>query len=142
MPRFWVPEGSLAGFLGYHELGLEVVRGADFSWKLMCGAGPGDLGGSRGSASAENPGKTVPKVSSQTAFRYSAPEVLWQQTISSSVSRLWLKAVATARGSPMLDVRKRAVMTGRQEHDPNPFSQSCLQTQRCPGNCFLVPAPP
>jgi len=38
-----------------HETVLELVRGADFSWKLMCGAGPGDLGGSRGSNSAENP---------------------------------------------------------------------------------------
>ena len=46
----------------------ELVCGADFSCKLMCGAGPGDLGGARGSASAENPGKTGPKISSQTAF--------------------------------------------------------------------------
>jgi len=36
----------------------------------MCGAGPGDLGGSRGSASAENPEKTGLKISSITAFRY------------------------------------------------------------------------
>jgi len=36
----------------------------------MCGAGPGDLGGLRGSVSAENHGKTGPKVFSQTAFRY------------------------------------------------------------------------
>ena len=68
----WVPEGSLAGFFGCRETALELVRGADFSWELMCRGGPGDLGGSRGSASAENPGKTGPKISSQTAFRYPA----------------------------------------------------------------------
>ena len=48
----------------------ELVCGADFSCKLMCGAGPGDQGGSRGSDSAENHRKTGPKISSQTAFRY------------------------------------------------------------------------
>ena len=46
----WVPEGSLAGFFGCHEIALELICGAGFAWKLMCGAGPGDLGGSRGSA--------------------------------------------------------------------------------------------
>ena len=66
----WVLEGSLAGFLGCHKIALEWVCGADFSWKLMCVAGPGDLGGSRGPASAENPGKTRPKISGQIAFRY------------------------------------------------------------------------
>jgi len=40
---------------------LELVCGADFSWTLMCGAGPANLGGSRGSASAENHGKIGPK---------------------------------------------------------------------------------
>ena len=35
-------------FLGCHDMALELVRGAGFSWKLMCGAGPGDLGGVRG----------------------------------------------------------------------------------------------
>ena len=69
-PIFWVPEGNLAGFCVRHHLALESVCGADFSWKVMCGAGPGDLGGSRGSASTENPKKTGPKISSQTAFRY------------------------------------------------------------------------
>jgi len=69
-PIFWVPEGSLAGFCVRHHLALESVCGADFSWKVMCGAGPGDLGGSRGSASTENPKKTGPKISSQTALRY------------------------------------------------------------------------
>ena len=68
----WVPEGGLAGFFGYREIALELVRFADFSCILMCGAGPGDLGGSRGSASAENPRTTGPKISSQTAFRYPA----------------------------------------------------------------------
>jgi len=38
----------------------------------MCGDGPGDLGVSRGSASAENHWKAGPKMSSQTAFRYPA----------------------------------------------------------------------
>ena len=52
------------------ETALEWVCGADFSWKLMCGKGPGDLEESRGSLSAENPKKTGPKISSQTAFRY------------------------------------------------------------------------
>ena len=36
------------------EMALELVSGADYSWKLKCGAGPGDLGVSRGSASAKN----------------------------------------------------------------------------------------
>jgi len=36
----------------------------------MCGAGPGGLGGYRWLGSAENSGKTVPKLSSQTAFRH------------------------------------------------------------------------
>jgi len=53
----WVPEGSLAGFDGWRKMALEWVSGADFSCTLMCGAGPGDLGGSRGSVSAQNPGK-------------------------------------------------------------------------------------
>ena len=66
----WVHEGSLAGFLGYREMALELVCGADFSLKWMCGAGPSDLGRSRGPVSAENPRKTGPKISSQTAFRY------------------------------------------------------------------------
>ena len=66
-----VPESSLTGFLGYRDMALELVCGADFSCcKLMCGPGPGDLGGSRGSVSAKISGKTAPKLSSQTAFRY------------------------------------------------------------------------
>jgi len=52
------------------ETALELACGADFSRNLMCGAGPGDLEGSRGCVSAENPGKTGLKISSQTAFRY------------------------------------------------------------------------
>jgi len=32
-----------------NETALELVSGADFSCILMCGAGPGDLGRSRGS---------------------------------------------------------------------------------------------
>ena len=50
--------GSLAGFAGYRDMALESVCVADFSCKLVCGAGPGDLGWSRGSTSAENPRKT------------------------------------------------------------------------------------
>ena len=46
-------QGSPAGFSLRHEIALEFVSGADFSCKLMCGAGPGDLRGSRGSTSAE-----------------------------------------------------------------------------------------
>jgi len=62
----WVPEGNLAGLLGRNETALHLVRGADFSWKLMCGAGPSDLGG---------PGVGFGRESredrpSQTAFRY------------------------------------------------------------------------
>ena len=33
------------------------ICGADFSWTLICGAGPGYLGGSRGSISTENGGE-------------------------------------------------------------------------------------
>ena len=44
----WLPEGSLAGSCWFHEMALELVCGADFSCKLMCGAGPGDLGGPGG----------------------------------------------------------------------------------------------
>jgi len=55
LPRFfysaWVPERSLAGFFGCRDIALELVCGADFSLKLTCGAGPGDLGGSRGADS-------------------------------------------------------------------------------------------
>jgi len=50
-------EGSLAEFFVRRHLTLELVCGADFSWKLMCGAGPGGLGGSRGPVTAENAGK-------------------------------------------------------------------------------------
>ena len=39
---------------------LELVCEVDFSGSLMCGAGPGDLGGSRGSDSAEKPGRKSP----------------------------------------------------------------------------------
>jgi len=53
-------------------MALELVCGAGFSCELMCGAGPGDLRGSRGSVSAENPGRTGPKISSHIAFRYPA----------------------------------------------------------------------
>ena len=42
-----VLEGSLAFFFWRREIALEVACGADFSWKLMRGEGPGDLGGSR-----------------------------------------------------------------------------------------------
>ena len=52
------------------HLALELVCGADFPCKLMCGAGPGDLGGSRGSISAGNPMKTGLKIYSHTACRY------------------------------------------------------------------------
>ena len=52
-----------------HHWALELVSGAGFSFKLMCGAGPGDLGGSWGSASAEDPRKTEPKISNQAAFK-------------------------------------------------------------------------
>ena len=51
---------SLAGFFVCHESAFELVCGADFSWKLMCGEGPGDLEGSRGSDPAVNPRKTGP----------------------------------------------------------------------------------
>ena len=39
---------SLAGFFVRRHLALELVRGVDFPCKLMCGAGPGDLGGPEG----------------------------------------------------------------------------------------------
>jgi len=64
----WVLEGSLAGFLVRHDMALELVCGADFSWKLMCRADPGDLGAPRGSDSAGTRGKTGPRISSQTAL--------------------------------------------------------------------------
>ena len=70
----WVPEVSLAGFFGGRHLALELVCGADFSCKLMCGAGPGDLGGSPGSGSAENRWKTGRTIFGQAAFRYPASE--------------------------------------------------------------------
>ena len=68
----WVSEGSLGGFLVRHHLALGLVSGADFLWKLMSGAGPGDLGGSCGSDSAENRRNAGPEISSQTAFRLPA----------------------------------------------------------------------
>ena len=68
----WVPEGSVAGFFVRRHLALELVCGADCSCILMCRAGPGDLEGSRGLISAQNPWKTGPKISSQTAFRHPA----------------------------------------------------------------------
>ena len=36
----WVPEGSLAGFVGCREMAVDLVRGADFSRKLTCGRAP------------------------------------------------------------------------------------------------------
>ena len=83
---FWVLEGSLAGFPSRRERALDLACGADFSCKLMCGAGP-DLGESRGSASAENPGKTGPKISSQTAFRY--PVFFWDVEPAFSAERVF-----------------------------------------------------
>jgi len=59
----WLPGGSLAGFFGCREIALELVCGADFSCKLMCGAGPGDLGGSGGRFRPEiqaKPGRRSP----------------------------------------------------------------------------------
>ncbi len=41
----WITEGSLAEFVVRHHLAVELVCGADSSWKLMCGEGPGDLVG-------------------------------------------------------------------------------------------------
>jgi len=60
----WVPEGSLAGVVVRCHLALELACGLDFSRRLMCGAGPGDLGGPRGSALAENK-KTARKSSAR-----------------------------------------------------------------------------
>jgi len=62
--------GQSGGFLVRHETASKLVCGAVFSCKLMCREGPGDLGGSRVSVSAETPGKAGPKISSQTASRY------------------------------------------------------------------------
>ena len=45
-------------FFVRHHLALGLVCGAHFSWKLMCGAGPGDLGWSPGVGFGRNPGKT------------------------------------------------------------------------------------
>jgi len=80
LSRGWVPEGSLAGFFGCRIMAVELVCKADFSCKLICGAGPGDLEGSRGSISIENPGKTGPKISSQTAFKYPGMGVSFSKT--------------------------------------------------------------
>ena len=44
-------------FLGCREMALELVCGADFSWKLMCRAGPGDLRGPGGRLRPKSPGK-------------------------------------------------------------------------------------
>ena len=72
--KMWAPEGSLAGFFVRRGLALELVCGPDFSWKLTCGAGPGDLGGGPGGRLRPKiQEKTDPKISSQTAFRYPAP---------------------------------------------------------------------
>ena len=46
--NFWVPEGSLAGFVFVATLPEHWARGADVSCKLSCKAGPGDSGRSRG----------------------------------------------------------------------------------------------
>ena len=48
---------SLAGFFARHHLALKLFSGTDFWCKLMCGPGPGDLGGPGGRFS-------------QTTFRY------------------------------------------------------------------------
>ena len=44
----WVLEGSLARFFGCRDMALELARGADFPWKSLCAAWPGDLRGSPG----------------------------------------------------------------------------------------------
>jgi len=56
---------SQAEFYWHREMDLDFVCEAVFSCILMCGASPGDLGGSRRSASAENPRKTGPSPSSR-----------------------------------------------------------------------------
>ena len=72
----WVPEGSPAGFFGHREMALELVCGADFSWKLICGAVPCDLGRSRGAASAEISGK--PGLVSYACFRPGYLKAVWR----------------------------------------------------------------
>ena len=57
---FWVPEGSLAGGCGCHEMTLELVYGADFWCKLMFRASPGDRWGVAGSVFGLKPRKTGP----------------------------------------------------------------------------------
>jgi hypothetical protein len=66
----WVLEGSQVGFVFLHEVALKLVCGRDILCKVMCGAVPGDPGGSQGSMLAGNPRQTDPKISSQAAFRY------------------------------------------------------------------------
>ena len=48
--------------VGCCNMASELVCGADLPWSSMCGAGPRDLGGSRGSVSAENAMKNEPKI--------------------------------------------------------------------------------
>ena len=71
--RSWAHEASLAGYVARHGA-------ADFSYKMMCGAGTGDLGGSD---SAENGRKTGPNKSRQTALRYPAT---WSHKFSAGLS--------------------------------------------------------
>ena len=60
IPGF-LPEGSLAGALVRHEMGLELVCEVDFSCKLSCRASPGDLKGP-GPGLAEKLPKTGPQL--------------------------------------------------------------------------------
>ena len=69
-PAAWV--GYLSAvwrFFWCREMDLELVRGANFSWRWMCGAGTGDLGDPGGRFRKKNR-KTEPKNSSQIAFRH------------------------------------------------------------------------
>ena len=75
---FWVPEGSLVGFFVRHHWALELVCGADFSCKLTCGAGPGDLGGFRG--------RVRPKIQGKPARQFPA-----RLTSSTQKNRKWLR---------------------------------------------------
>ena len=83
-------------------MALEVPCGSDFSCKLMCGAGPGDLEGSRGSVSVEIFWKIGPRISSQTAFRHPGKSV-------AAIDTADFLPVASYAGAPDRPLRGRFV---------------------------------
>jgi len=109
----------------------------------MCGAGPGDLRASQGSASAENPRRTEPKISSQTAFRYP------RSYLSLSVSRMQSRvALVVKAGGLCGGSSKESIGEGEGGNWPKiyrfvaPKHPEAAQSHKMIDFCLFIPPAP